>query len=113
MRYDILENISENMIRQISAFYLEMHEKNIKYNRRQIADELEVSPSTISKYISYIYNSKDVNSTLNRLYRIVMLHTCFKTDDVYYCEQQEILKEEKKERVKQMVLSVHNKRKGI
>ena len=56
MRYDKMVNISENMIRQISVFYLEMHEKNISFSKEALK-ELSVIADAITEIITLTVDS--------------------------------------------------------
>ena len=107
MRY---HEFSKHMYNNILSFYLELVKTDEIMSAPEIADELEIAPVTVRKFIGTIETlvgiegNKQGREIYAKLYESILLHTKLQPGSRRFIQQQEIIKkQEKRKQIEQLV----------
>lgn len=106
INYNIREKISKGMIKEITAYYIELYKAGIVKTQAEICDDLMISKDTLWKYLRCL-DLSDNYKYLGTIEKIVLSQTDFTGNAKYvkiwrgfleYQEEQKKIQEEQKKR---------------
>lgn len=81
---------SKEKICMIVNYYCELYNNYEMKTIPDMADELEISATSLRNYIEMMYNGKNINGKYSKISLMILLCTKFKSTSQYFDAQQEL-----------------------